>query len=128
MQRDVEKIEELYRAHDRRDLKSVLLLMAPEVEVIQSEELPWGGHYHGHDGVRQFLAALTQHVDSRVLIERLIDAGDRVVAIGRTVGKTRARQLEFDIPVVHVWTFSEGRIIRFEPYIENHTLLAALGM
>jgi hypothetical protein len=37
-------------------LKSVLLLLAPEVEVIQSEELPWGGHYHGHDGVRQFLS------------------------------------------------------------------------
>jgi len=128
MQRDVEKIQELYRGFDRRDVKSVLLLMAPEIEVIQSEELPWGGHYQGHEGVRQFLGALAEHLDSRVLVERFIDAGDRVVAIGRTVGKTRKTQLEFDVPVVHVWTFSEGRIVRFEPYIENGTILAALGI
>ena len=42
------------------------------------------------------------------------------------MGKTRKTQLEFDVPVVHVWTFSEGRIVRFEPYIENGTMLAAL--
>jgi len=128
MQRDVEKIQELYRAFASRDVKSVLLLMAPEVEVIQSEELPWGGHYLGHDGVRKFLEVLAEHLDTRVLIERLIDSGDRVVAIGRTVGKARKTQLEFDVPVVHVWTFSEGRIVRFEPYIENDTMLAALGI
>jgi ketosteroid isomerase-like protein len=128
MQRDVEKIQELYRAQDRRDLKSVLMLMAPEVEIIQSEELPWGGHFQGHEGVRKFLSTLTEHVDSRVLIERFIDAGDRVVAVGRTAGKARKSQLEFDVPVVHVWTLSEGRIVRFEPYIENDTMLAALGM
>ena len=128
MQRDVEKIQELYRAFASRDIKSVLLLMAPEVEVIQSEELPWGGHYLGHDGVRKFLGTLAEHLDTRVLIERLIDSGDRVVAIGRTVGKARKTQLEFDVPVVHVWTFSGGRIVRFEPYIENDTMLAALGI
>ena len=128
MQRDVERIEELYRAQERRDLKSVLLLLAPEIEIVQSEELPWGGHYHGHDGVRKFLAALNEHVDSRVVVERLIDAGDRVVAVGRTVGKARNTQLEFDIPVVHVWTFREGQIVQFEPYIENDTMLAALGV
>ena len=128
MQRDVEKIQELYRGFDRRDVKSVLLLMAPEIEVFQSEELPWGGRYQGHEGVRKFLSTLMEHVDSRVLIERFIDSGERVVAVGRTVGKTRKAQLEFDVPVVHVWTFSEGRIVRFEPYIENDTMLAALGM
>jgi len=62
------------------------------------------------------------------MVERLIDAGDRVVAIGRTVGKTKTTQLEFDVPVVHVWTFREGQIVRFEPYIENDTMLAALGV
>jgi len=66
MQRDVEKIQELYRGYERHDLKSVLLLMAPEVEVIQSEELPWGGHYQGHEGVRKFLGSLAEHLESRV--------------------------------------------------------------
>ena len=127
MRRDVEKIQELCRAFGKRDLSSVLMLMAEDVEISQSPELPWGGLYRGHEGVRQFLGKLTEHLDTRVEIERLIDAGEHVVAIGRTVGKARATKLEFDVPVVHVWTLHEGQITRFEPYIENETMLAALG-
>src|SRR4029077_10225853 len=127
MRRDVEKIEELYRAFGKRDLTSVLMLMAEDVEISQSPELPWGGLYRGHEGVRQFLGKLMEHLDTRVEIERLIDAGEHVVAIGRTVGKARATQLEFDVPLVHVWTLHRGQITRFEPFIENDTMLAALG-
>jgi hypothetical protein len=128
MQRDLEKVQEIYGAYERRDLVSVFQLLAKDVEFIQSTELPWGGHYIGHDGVKQFLAVLREHVNSRVILERLIDAGDRVVAVGRTVGKACATQLEFDVPVVHVWTLQDGQVARFEAYIDNATMLAALGM
>jgi ketosteroid isomerase-like protein len=127
MQRDVEKVEELYRAFEKRDVKSILMQMSKEVEVVQSSELPWGGTFSGHEGVRQFLAALGENIQSRVQIERLIDAGENVVAVGRTVGKSIAAGLEFDIPVVHVWTFQDGQVVRFQPMIENATMLAALG-
>ena len=78
--------------------------------------------------MKQFLAVLGEHINSRVILERLIDAGDRVVAVGRTVGKACVTQLEFDVPVVHVWTLQEGQVIRFEAYIDNATMLAALGV
>ncbi len=127
MQRDIEKVEEIYTAYQRRDFKSVLMLMAKDVEIMQSAELPWGGLYLGQDGVRRFLNLLAEHLDSRILIERLIDAGDRVVTVGRTVGKARKTQLEFDVPLVHVWTFHDGLVTRFEGYIDNPTMLAVLG-
>ncbi len=127
MERDLEKIEELYRAQQKRDLRSILMLMSPDVEIIQSTELPWGGNYLGHDGVKKFLATLTEHIDSQVHVERMIDAGNKIAVVGRTVGKTRKTKLEFDLPIVHIWTFNEGQVIRFEPYIENGTMLAALG-
>ena len=104
------------------------MLMSKDVEIVQSPELPWGGNYRGHDGVRQFFAKLLEHVDSQVEIERLIDSGEHVVAIGRTVGKTREKSLEFDVPVVHVWTLAQGQIVRFQPYIDNATMLAALNL
>ena len=40
--------------------------------------------------------------------------------------EARKTNLEFDLPIVHIWTFNEGQVIRFEPYIENGTMLAAL--
>jgi ketosteroid isomerase-like protein len=103
------------------------MLMAKEVEVVQSAELPWGGVYRGRDGVREFLDKLNEHLDSRLEIEGLIDAGEQVVGVGKTVGKACATGLEFDVPVVHVWTVREGQISRFEAYTDNATLLAALA-
>ena len=101
--------------------------MSPDVEIIQSTELPWGGNYLGHDGVKKFLTTLAEHIDSQVQVERMIDAGDKIAVIGRTVGKARKTKLEFDVPIVHIWTMREGQVTRFEPYIDNATLLAALG-
>jgi uncharacterized protein len=126
MERDLEKIEELYVAQQKRDVRSILMLMSEDVEIVQSSELPWGGHYAGHDGVKNFLALLAQHVETQVHVERMIDAGDKIAVVGRTVGKARATQLEFDVPIVHVWTFRQGQITRFEPYLDNATMLAAL--
>ena len=127
MQRDIEKVEEIYTAFERRDFKSVLMLMAKDVEFLQSAELPWGGSYSGPEGVRRFLTLVAENLDSRIVVERLIDAGDRVVTVGRTVGKARKTQLEFDVPLVHVWTFHDGLVTRFESYIDNPTMLAVLG-
>jgi ketosteroid isomerase-like protein len=126
MERDVEKIEELYSAQRKGDIRAILMVMAEDVEIIQSTELPWGGHYSGHDGVKEFLTKLTEHIDSQVQVERMIDAGDKVAVIGRTVGSARKTKLEFDVPIVHVWTMRESQVVRFEPYIDNATMLAAL--
>ena len=127
MERDVEKIEELYKAQQNRDIRSILMLMSPDIEIIQSTELPWGGHYTGHDGVKKFLTTIAEHIDSQVRIERMIDAGDKIAVVGRTIGKARKTKLEFDVPVVHIWAMCEVQVIRFEPYIDNATMLAALG-
>jgi uncharacterized protein len=128
MQRDIEKVEELYDAYRKRDWNAILSVLAKDVEITHSPELPWGGNYRGHTGARQFLAAVTVHLDSRIVIERLIDAGDQVVAIGRAVGKVRATRLEFDVPMVHIWTFRDGQVTAMRSYMDNATMLPALGL
>lgn len=128
MQRDVERIEEIYEAIRRKKTAAVLALAAPEIEISQSSELPWGGIYSGQEGLKLFQTKLAEHLDSRVEIECCIDAGDHIVATGRTVGKARATGLEFDIPLVQVWKLCEGRIVRLETYLDNATMLAALGL
>src|SRR3546814_9621077 len=57
-------------------------------------------------------------------VERMIDAGDRVVVVGRTHGTVNANGAPFDIPVVHVWTLHEGRAAAFEAYIDTPAMLA----
>lgn len=128
MQRDVERVEELYAALNRRKAKDALILVSKEIKIGQSPELPWGGEYLGHEGMRQYLGQMAEHLESRMEIECLVDAGQQVVAVGRLSGKSRVRQIEFEIPLVHVWTVQEGEITRLDAYMDNATMLAALGL
>ena len=125
-QTNVEKVKQIYAAFGRRDLAAVFALVSTEVEIVQSTQLPWGGNYRGHDGLRKFLEKLTQHVNSAVIVDRFIDAGNNIVAIGRTQGTVIASGQSFDVPVAHVWELRDGLIVRFMPYVDHPTVLAAM--
>lgn len=120
-------IEALYEAFERRDVETILKLSDPAMTLAQTEELPWGGAYEGLAGLQSFLAKLTASVDSRVTVDEYVEAGDAVVAVGWTRGRTRATDTPFDVRVVHVWRVRDGRATRFEPYVDTPAMLAALG-
>ena len=87
---EVRLVGEMYEAFARRDAAAVLERLHPDVEIHQSELVPWGGHYRGHEGAREFFGRVLGAIDSTVTIERFIDAGDHVAAVGRTRGHVRA--------------------------------------
>jgi ketosteroid isomerase-like protein len=123
----VRLIGEMYEAFARRDAAAVLERLHPDVEIHQSELVPWGGHYRGHEGAREFFGRVLGAIDSTVTIERFIDAGDHVAAVGRTRGHTRASSAAFDLDVVHVWTVRDAQIVRLEVYIDTPAMRTALG-
>lgn len=127
MQSAVETIHEIYEAFRRRDAARVFALFSPEIEIVQSEALPWGGAYRGHDGARQFFAKLTSHINSTVEIERLINAGDQISAVGWTQGTVNASGATYRVPIAHIWTVKNGMITRVQFLIDNPTMLAALN-
>ncbi len=122
-----EVVSELYDAFGRRDLARVFSLLAAEVEINQSEELPWGGDYRGHDGARQFFGKLGSAINSTLEIERLIDSGVHVVAVGWTQGTVNANGAGYRVPIVHVWKVRDGLVMRVQFFIDNPAMLEALG-
>lgn len=81
---DRDVVSSLYAAFARRDVQAVLALLRPDLVVTQTDLLPWGDTYHGPAGPRGFFGRLLGRVDSQVTVEEFVEAGDRVVAIGRT--------------------------------------------
>jgi ketosteroid isomerase-like protein len=120
-------VKELYDAFGRRDLAKVFSLLSTDIEIVQSKELPWGGLYRGHDGARQFFSKLGSHINSALDIERLIDAEDHVVAIGWTHGTVNATGASYRVPIAHVWRVRDGLVIQAQFFIDNPTMLEALG-
>ena len=124
---NVATIRRVYDALAARDASAIQEVFAPDVTIRQTAELPWGGNYEGLDGAFTFFLTLVEHIESQVTTESLFVAGDHVVQTGRTRGTVRANGASFDIPEVHVWELRDGKVVRYQVYIDTPAMLEALG-
>lgn len=124
---NVNQLRSAYEAFKRRDLPFIFNLFDENVTIYQSELLPWGGNYHGLQGVKEFFARLLQHIDSQVDPNQFVEAGDHIIAISHLHGTVHSNNKPFDLTAVHVWTFRNGKAVRFEIYIDTPQMLAALN-
>jgi uncharacterized protein len=90
---------------------------------------PMAGLYHGREAVRD----LYRHwagafSDWRFEVERLIDAGDQVVAFVTERGHGRGSGVEVEMKRANVTTFRDGRIVRFRSFSSRDDALRAAGL
>jgi len=119
-------IQNIYEGFGRRDFGVIARYFDPDVEIYQTEALPWGGQYHGHEGVSMFFMKLLASIESHVEIGELIDAGDHVVETGRTRGQSRQTGEAFDVAEVHIWKLKDGKVVAFRAYIDTPSMAAAI--
>ncbi len=123
---NVDLIRSGYEAYARRDFAAVFGLLDPEIEIVQTDQLPWGGHYKGHAQAQEFFRKLAADTEATPQPETYISAGDEVVAIGRLKGKAKHTGKPIDLAIVHVWTVKNGRVTKFAAYIDTPAMQEAL--
>jgi uncharacterized protein len=128
MRSNIQIVQELYDAFGRRDIPKVFGLLSVDVEIVQSEELPWSGRYAGHDGAKKFFGKLGSMINSTLEIERLISSGDEVVAVGWTKGTVNANGASYRVPIAHVWKIKDGLVAQVQFFIDNPMMLVALAV
>ena len=121
-----EVVERIYQAFAEKDLEVITKLASPDIVVVQDPALPWGGRYEGIEAMGEFMMKLIGAIDSKVTIEELYDAGNRVVQYGRTAGTVRATGERFDIAECHIWRVEDGKAVQAEYFIDSTAMLAAL--
>lgn len=85
--------------------------------------------YPGLDGAKQFMTDwLEAWEDWEIELEELHDAGDRVVAIVRQRGRSKATGLSIDMRFAQVWTLRDGLETRMDMYAEPDEALRAVGL
>jgi uncharacterized protein len=122
----VEFFQMLYDAYARRDAATVMAHLSPEIDIYQTELLPWGGRYRGIDEAQRFFKKLGEQIESQVEVSEIIPAGSRVVVLGNTRGKVRATGAPFDVRVAHIYTLTNGKISGVEFFIDTPTMKDAL--
>jgi uncharacterized protein len=127
---DVETLKQAIKAHNRRDLETLLELFHPEAEVVSSPQGPLGHNvYHGRDGAAEYFGITWElwEEGSRTEVEDFVEAGDKIVGLLHFRGRGKGSGVSFESPLAYVWTLRDGKTLRMESYIGPEAHADALG-
>jgi uncharacterized protein len=115
-QRNVETIRSLFRGVEERDLGAYLAACDRDVVVREPGSLPYGGEYHGREGVRRHAAgwmrtwSVLQPGDERKLGAAFVEAGDDVVVRWRLRARAPDGSGTLDMPMVGIYRLRDGKL------------------
>jgi ketosteroid isomerase-like protein len=127
-QLNVDVVRGVYDAYDSRDLDAILSHLDDDVEVLATEGLPWSGHYYGRDGFADFLSAIDDQVRLTIETDELIDSGESVAQIGRSVAQVHISGTTFNSREIHIWRLRADKVISFQNYSDTRAQRIALGL
>ena len=118
-----------YQAFARRDLDAVLELFHPEIEAHDPPEMPDAAIHRGHEAIRRDWEQTYELFDDfSIVVEKLVDCGDEVVAYLRYRGRGSESGAEVDARIAHVWTVRDGKAIRLRQFLDPDQALEAVGL
>jgi ketosteroid isomerase-like protein len=125
-QANVDLVRSAYEAFRTGDMDTVTRLLA-DTEWHEALGMPYGGTYTGAEAIlTNVLGPITQDVeDFSVQSDEMLDAGDKVVSLGRYAG--RGAEGPVDSAHAHVWTIRDGTIVRFDQFADTKVFAEALG-
>jgi hypothetical protein len=126
---NVQVVRGIYEAIASRNIPAVLGALAPDVEWLSPESLPYGGTHVGPQAVgERYFGGFMTHVDDdfRLEAEDFLDAGDHVVVIARLSGRARGSGAQFDVPSLQVWSVHDEKVSRMRYLVDTAQVLHAI--
>ncbi|MCU1285989.1 MAG: hypothetical protein JWO13_2339 [Acidobacteriales bacterium] len=120
----IPNLEKLYASLGKRDYESVMSHLANDIVWIVADNSPLADRspYHGIAAVRSgIFERLTAGFDKLVVaVDEIFECeGGRVVVLGYYHGRFRGKAEDFKAQVAHVWTIREGRVVKFQQYLDT---------
>ncbi|WP_411968432.1 nuclear transport factor 2 family protein [Haloferax sp. YSSS75] len=111
---NVEILESAYDAYNRGEIDAVLSSFDENIEWIEPDGSFSSGIHRGPDAVLNeiFLPTMESFEDLEAKIERFVDGGDTIVAVGRFAGTARESGNSFDVPFAQVVDMKDGKVTK----------------
>ena len=127
-----ENVEIVRRAHEvgaAQGFDAVADLFDPSIECIPPESSPTAGTFRGLDEIRALISEWRDHFeDFGFDPESLVDAGDQVVVFGQQRGRGKTSRMNISESQAHVYTFRDGKIVRWQMFHDRREALEAAGL
>jgi ketosteroid isomerase-like protein len=126
-------LKNLYAAFGRGEIPAVLGAMSPDIKWYSAEGNPYmpsGGAWVGPDAVLNnlFMKIGTEWDGFTVHTKLFHGAGDSVIVEARYTGKYKSTGKSIDAQVCHVWDVKDGKVTRFQQYMDTAKLQDAMGV
>jgi len=129
---NVQVVQEMYAAFNRRDIPAVLDILADDVEWHSPttrtvpDEISWSKPRHGREQVEIFFKELGAKVQPDKLVPLEFTAqADRVVVEGKNRGTVRSTGKAYEHDWVMLFTVRQGKIARMLHYYDSIDLRVA---
>ena len=126
---NVEFVKGMYVAFGAGDVPKVLGAMHPQIQWTETAGFKYGGVYRSPQAVLEnvFAKIAVDFESFAVDVGRLIDGGNVIVMQGHYVGKGKATGKSVRAAVAHVLEISDGKIVRFDQYVDSATINVLFG-
>jgi len=102
-------------------------ILDPHVEVELPEGFPGGGGvFRGLKAyIEDFVYVFYGMFDVELTVEEYLEAGEKVVAVGRMRGTAVTTGIPVDASFIHVWTVHQGHLLRGRMFGDTAVLCGA---
>ena len=126
-QENVERVRRGYEALNRGELRPESF--GAEFEIVEPPEQPGAETRRGPKGVSDSMTSLTEAFDDlQYHPERLIESGNKVIALLRVRARGKGSGIVVESNVAHVWTLQDRKPVRVEIYLDIAQAMEAVGL
>jgi ketosteroid isomerase-like protein len=130
---NVELLRHLYDVFGQGDIPTVLGMMSPGIHWYEAESNPYqpsGEAWLGPDAVLNnlFMRIGAEWDGFTVHPKSFYGAGDTVVVEARYTGTYKPTGKRLDCQACHVWDVKDGKVARFQQYVDTAKLHAVMGV
>jgi uncharacterized protein len=128
-QENVEVVRRIYASWAPGSSPAESNLLHPDIEWVNPGDALEPGTRTGIEAFTSITEGLDDTIgDLRMDVERVIDAGERVVVIATMRGHGNASGVEIERRHGSVWTIHDGKAVRFQWFYEPDEALQAAGL
>jgi ketosteroid isomerase-like protein len=123
-QGNVEIVRQANALANEGDLDAALRPLHPEIEWVIARR-----HPTGHEAVAEYQRDWQEMLpEVRAEFDRVLNAGDKVLAIGTVRGTGAGSGADVRVPIAFLFTIRDGLITRVEEYLDPGEALDAAGL
>lgn len=121
-QENLQIIRDAYAAFVRGDVAEVLACLTDDVvwDTLGPPQIPYGGVFHGKDGVAEFFSVLAESDEVQAFEpQRFFADGDMVVVLGHYEATVKATGNPAETDWVQTFKFRDGKVAEYCEYFDS---------